>query len=139
MPPAPTRCIPKSACIRSVPIPPTLSTPCPRICTRWGPAVSSGLLGLSKNYRHDLPNVTGLQVYNDTATGVPLAIMDCSYLTGLQRPPPSARLWPSGVRASSARTLALVGCGFEGTDASAIPHQQRFPRCRVVRLRDVRE
>lgn len=34
--------------------------------------------GFTQNHQRDLPNDTGLQVYNDTATGIPLAIMDCS-------------------------------------------------------------
>jgi len=38
--------------------------------------------GFAKNHQRDLPNVTGLQVYNDTDTGIPLSVMDCSLLTG---------------------------------------------------------
>lgn len=69
--------------------------------------------GFARNYRQGLPNVTGLQVYNDTATGIPLAIMDCSYLTGLRTAAVSAIAAKRCAR-SSAETLALVGCGFEG-------------------------
>lgn len=70
--------------------------------------------GFARNFERDLPNVSGLQVYNDTETGIPLAVMDCGYLTGLRTAAVSAiiaaRCAPAG-----ARTLALVGCGFEGT------------------------
>jgi ornithine cyclodeaminase/alanine dehydrogenase len=69
--------------------------------------------GFAQNYRQELPNVTGLQVYNDTATGIPLAIMDCSYLTGLRTAAVSAIV--AKRCASRMRALALVGCGFEGT------------------------
>jgi len=93
--------------------------------------------GFAKNYQHDLPNVTGLQVYNDTSTGIPLAVMDCSHLTGLRTAAVSAiiaRLCAT----PHARVLALVGCGFQGS------MHLRFmtaliPGIEVVRLRDVRE
>jgi ornithine cyclodeaminase/alanine dehydrogenase len=93
--------------------------------------------GFAKNYEHDLPNVTGLQVYNDTKTGIPLAIMDCSYLTGLRTAAVSA-IVARECAVPRATTLALVGCGFEGT-----MHLQfltsEIPTLREVHLRDLRE
>ena len=93
--------------------------------------------GFVNNYEYDLPNVTGVQIYNDTKTGIPLAIMDCSYAAGLRT---------AAVSAVSARlcanrrseVLALAGCGFQGG------MHLRFltaaiPAIEVVRLRDVRE
>lgn len=93
--------------------------------------------GFAKNYQVDLPNVTGVQIYNDTRTGIPLSIMDCSYLTGLRTSAVSAIAAMHCSRAD-ARTLAIVGCGFEGT------MHLRFltallPGIREVRLRDIRE
>src|SRR5262245_18901386 len=35
--------------------------------------------GFPKNHEHDLPNISGLLILNDTKTGVPLAVMDCRY------------------------------------------------------------
>ena len=93
--------------------------------------------GFSKNYQQDLPNVTGLQVYNDTATGIPLAIMDCSYLTGLRTAAVSA-IVAKRCAASHARTLALVGCGFEGTMHLRFLVTE-IPTLRQVRLRDVHD
>jgi ornithine cyclodeaminase/alanine dehydrogenase-like protein (mu-crystallin family) len=43
--------------------------------------------GFARNYELDLPNVTGLQVLNDSSTGILLSVMDCSYLTGCGRQP----------------------------------------------------
>jgi ornithine cyclodeaminase/alanine dehydrogenase len=92
--------------------------------------------GFAQNYRRDLPNVTGLQVYNDTETGIPLAIMECGYLTGLRTAAVSAIAAKHGAPAD-ARTLALVGCGFEGTmHVRFITHV--LPSIREVRLRDIR-
>jgi ornithine cyclodeaminase/alanine dehydrogenase-like protein (mu-crystallin family) len=93
--------------------------------------------GFAQNYRRDLPNVTGLQVYNDTETGIPLAIMDCSYLTGLRTAAVSA-IAARTCAASQASTLALVGCGFEGTMHLRFLLNE-LPALRQVRLRDIRE
>ncbi len=93
--------------------------------------------GFAKNYQRDLSNVTGVQVYNDTETGIPLAIMDCGYLTGLRTAAVSAIAAREGARAG-AETLALAGCGFEGTmHLRFITHE--IPTIRRVRLRDIRE
>jgi len=92
--------------------------------------------GFAKNYQQDLPNVTGLQVYNDTATGVPLAIMDCSYLTGLRTAAVSAIVARHCV-VPDARSLALVGCGFEGSMHLRFLTSE-LPTLREIRLRDVR-
>ena len=40
--------------------------------------------GFAKNPPHGLPIVTGIQVCNNVDTGIPLAVMDCAYLTGLR-------------------------------------------------------
>ncbi len=40
--------------------------------------------GFAKNPSRGLPNVTGIQICNDVDTGIPLAVMDCAYLTGLR-------------------------------------------------------
>jgi ornithine cyclodeaminase/alanine dehydrogenase-like protein (mu-crystallin family) len=92
--------------------------------------------GYAMNYQRDLPNVTGLQVFNDTDTGIPLAIMECGYLTGLRTAAVSAIIARcSAVR--GAKTLALAGCGFEGTmHLWFLAHQ--IPTLEVVRLRDIR-
>lgn len=92
--------------------------------------------GFAKNYLRDLPNVTGVQILNDPGTGVPLAIMDCSYLTGLRTAAVSA-LIAGRCAAPHSRVLALAGCGFQGG------MHLRFmtavlPGLSVVRLRDVR-
>lgn len=93
--------------------------------------------GFANNHRHDLPNVTGVQIYNDAMTGIPLAIMDCSYLTGLRTAAVSAII-AGRCAASHPEVLALVGCGFQGR-----MHLRFLTACipgiRAVRMRDVRE
>lgn len=92
--------------------------------------------GFSNNYQRDLPSVTGIMVYNDVDTGIPLAVMDCSYLTGLRTAAVSAIVARCCARPGS-RVLALAGCGFQGR------MHLRFitallPSIVSVRLRDVR-
>lgn len=92
--------------------------------------------GFAKNHQRDLPNVTGLQVYNDTDTGIPLSVMDCSLLTGFRTAAVSA-IVARHCAAAGAKTLALVGCGFEGTQHLRFITNQ-IPTLEEVRLRDIR-
>ncbi|MBI4657676.1 MAG: ornithine cyclodeaminase family protein [Verrucomicrobia bacterium] len=108
----------------------------PAYLHRMGACGLKWVSGFARNYKVDLPNVTGVLVYNDTATGRPLGIMDCSYLTGLRTATVSAII-AQRCLAPQAEVLALVGCGFEGT------MHLRFlialiPRIKAVRLRDLR-
>jgi ornithine cyclodeaminase/alanine dehydrogenase len=92
--------------------------------------------GFPKNRDRDLPNVTGVQIFNDTDTGVPLSIMDCGYLTGLRTAAVSASIARRCTR-PGAETLALVGCGFEGAmHLRFLAHA--LPGIRRIRLNDVR-
>lgn len=92
--------------------------------------------GFARNFERDLPNVTGIQVCNDPETGVPLAIMECGYMTGLRTAAVSA-IAASRCAVEGAETLALAGCGFEGTmHLWFLTHL--LPSLRRVRLRDIR-
>lgn len=92
--------------------------------------------GFARNFERDLPNVTGIQVCNDTATGVPLAVMECGYLTGLRTAAVSA-IAAERCAVKGAEILALAGCGFEGTmHLWFLTHL--IPSLRTVRLRDIR-
>ena len=92
--------------------------------------------GFAKNYQRDLPNVTGLQVYNDTDTGIPLAVMECGYLTGLRTAAVSSII-ARECALPAASTLAVAGCGFEGTMHLWFLVNQ-IPSLREIRLRDIR-
>lgn len=92
--------------------------------------------GFARNFERDLPNVTGVQVYNDIDTGIPLAVMECGYLTGLRTAAVSA-IAARQCAVDGATTLALAGCGFEGTmHLRFLTHL--IPSLREVRLRDIR-
>src|SRR3990172_1564178 len=65
-----------------------------------------------------------------------LAVMDCSYLTGW-RPAAVSAIIARRCAVNGARTLALVGCGFEGTMHLRFLADQ-LPTLEEVRLRDLR-
>jgi ornithine cyclodeaminase/alanine dehydrogenase len=69
--------------------------------------------GFPRNSEHDLPNVTGLLVLNDTHTGVPLAVMDCRWLTTIRTALVSAIAVKHCTRAEP-KLLAIIGCGLQG-------------------------
>lgn len=90
----------------------------------------------ARNGERDLPNVSGVQIFNDTATGIPLAIMECAYLTGLRTAAVSA-IVARECAVEGAETLGLAGCGFEGTKhLRFLTHE--IPSLRTVRLYDIR-
>ncbi len=108
----------------------------PAYLRRLGACGLKWVAGFAQNYRQDLPNVTGLQVYNDSATGVPLSVMDCSFLTGLRTAAVSAII-ARRCAVNGARSLALVGCGFEGTMHLRFLADQ-LPTLDEIRLCDIR-
>lgn len=92
--------------------------------------------GFPANGGRGYPNVTGIQICNDIGTGVPLAIMDCAYLTGLRTAAVSTSIARRCAR-EDASVLALCGCGFQGA-----LHLEflvnTLPEIRQVRCYDVR-
>jgi ornithine cyclodeaminase/alanine dehydrogenase len=92
--------------------------------------------GFAKNPPHGLPNVTGIQICNDVDTGIPLAVMDCAYLTGLRTAAVSTAIARRCARADASE-LALLGCGFQGgMHLNFLLHS--LPHISQVRLFDVR-
>jgi ornithine cyclodeaminase/alanine dehydrogenase-like protein (mu-crystallin family) len=92
--------------------------------------------GFAKNPSQGLPNVTGIQICNDVDTGIPLAVMDCAYLTGLRTAAVSTAIARRCARPDSSE-LALLGCGFQGgMHLNFLLHA--LPGIRKIRLFDVR-
>ncbi|MBP1740701.1 MAG: Ornithine cyclodeaminase [Deltaproteobacteria bacterium] len=69
--------------------------------------------GFKDNCKRDLPYITGLLILNDVETGLPLAVMDCVWITAMRT---------GAATALSARYLArpessvvgILGCGVQG-------------------------
>lgn len=69
--------------------------------------------GYPENYKRGLPYITGLLVLNDTGTGVPVAVMDCVWITAMRTAAATA-LAAKYLALKGSETLAILGCGVQG-------------------------
>ncbi len=69
--------------------------------------------GYPNNYKHNLPQILGVQVMNDPETGVPLCVMDCRWITGVRTAAASAITMKYCARKDSKR-IAIIGAGVQG-------------------------
>ena len=79
--------------------------------------------GFPKNAQKGLPYITGLLILNDPETGIPLAVMDCEWITAMRTAAASAVAAKRLARPESAR-LGILGCGVQGitnTEALSVP------------------
>jgi ornithine cyclodeaminase/alanine dehydrogenase len=81
------------------------------------PALESGgmkwVSGYPQNTRRGLPYISGLIILNDTDTGLPLAVMDCAWITAMRTAAASAVAAKYLARPDS-ETLGILGCGVQG-------------------------
>jgi ornithine cyclodeaminase/alanine dehydrogenase-like protein (mu-crystallin family) len=86
--------------------------------------------GYPKNRERGLPYITGLLILNDPETGVPIAVMDCEWITAMRT---------AAATAVAARRLArpessiagILGCGVQGR-AHIAALEVLFPLRRVL-------
>jgi ornithine cyclodeaminase/alanine dehydrogenase len=69
--------------------------------------------GFPENYKQGLPYITGLLIYNDVATGLPLAVMDCVWITAKRTGAASAIAGRRLARPESS-VMGILGCGVQG-------------------------
>jgi ornithine cyclodeaminase/alanine dehydrogenase len=69
--------------------------------------------GFPDNPAKGLPYVSGLLIFNDVATGLPLAVMDCVWITAKRTGASSAISARHLARPDSA-VLGMLGCGVQG-------------------------
>jgi ornithine cyclodeaminase/alanine dehydrogenase-like protein (mu-crystallin family) len=70
----------------------------------------SGFVG---NYKRGLPYITGLLILNDAATGLPISIMDCVWITGMRTGAATA-LSARYLARPESTLLGVLGCGVQG-------------------------
>lgn len=83
-----------------------------------------------KNPARALPTISGLVILNDPETGLPRAVMDCTWITAKRTGAASAVAGKYLAR-TDAEVLAIIGCGVQGrshTEALLV----QFPRLRRV-------
>jgi len=69
--------------------------------------------GFPANPARGLPYISGLVVLNDDDTGLPLAVMDCTWITG-HRTGAATALAARHLARPDSETVAVVGCGVQG-------------------------
>ncbi|NBR10135.1 MAG: ornithine cyclodeaminase family protein [Opitutaceae bacterium] len=69
--------------------------------------------GFPQNMAKQLPYISGLLILNDVMTGLPLSIMDCTWITGMRTGAATAVAAKYLARPNSL-TVAILGCGIQG-------------------------
>ncbi len=86
--------------------------------------------GFPENPRRGLPYITGLLIYNDVETGLPLAVMDCVWITAKRTGAASAVAARRLARPDSS-VLGVLGCGVQArSHAEAL--RVLFPLRRIL-------
>jgi len=96
--------------------------------------------GYPDNFKRGLPYITGLLILNDVETGIPYAIMDCSWITAYRTGAATALAAKYLARPES-RTAGILACGVQGR-TNLIALKVLFPIERVYAydiLPDVQE
>lgn len=86
--------------------------------------------GYPENQKRGLPYISGLLVLNDVETGIPYAVMDCTWVTAMRTGAATAVAAKYLARPESS-AVGILGCGVQGKsnlEALAVP----FPLRRVV-------
>jgi ornithine cyclodeaminase/alanine dehydrogenase len=93
--------------------------------------------GYPANPSNALPYITGLLVLNDTKTGLPIALMDCAWITAM-RTGASAAVAAKYLARPDSTTAAFVGCGVQArTSLRALV--EVLPDLREIQCFDVHE
>jgi len=69
--------------------------------------------GYPENYKRGLPYITGLLILNDVETGLPYAVMDCTWITAYRTGAASALAAKYLARRKS-EVVGIIACGVQG-------------------------
>ncbi len=69
--------------------------------------------GFPDNRKRNLPYITGLLILNDLETGLPICIMDCSWITA-KRTGAATAVAAKRLARENSRVLSILGCGVQG-------------------------
>jgi len=69
--------------------------------------------GFPANSERGLPYITGLLILNDPETGVPVALMDCTWITA-QRTGAATAVSAKHLARPDSATVGILGCGVQG-------------------------
>src|SRR4030066_1923807 len=69
--------------------------------------------GYPENYKRELPYITGLLILNDVETGLPYAVMDCTWITAYRTGAASA-LSAKYLANPGSQVVGILACGVQG-------------------------
>jgi ornithine cyclodeaminase/alanine dehydrogenase len=69
--------------------------------------------GYPENYKRGLPYISGLLILNDPETGIPLAVMDCVWITA-QRTGAATAVAAKYLARPDSQVVGILGCGVQG-------------------------
>lgn len=85
----------------------------PAYIPAMGAAGLKWVSGYPSNQRRGLPYISGLLILNDPATGVPLCVMDCTWITA-QRTGAATAVAARFLARSESATAGILACGVQG-------------------------
>jgi len=91
--------------------------------------------GYPSNRAVGLPQIAGLMVVNSMETGMPLAVMDCRWITAVRTAAVSA-ITAKYCAKRGAESLGVVGCGVQGR-MTLTAFKEVLPALKTVRVYDV--
>ncbi len=86
----------------------------PAYIPAMGSAGIKWVSGYPENYKRGLPYISGLLILNDPETGIPIAVMDCQWITAMRTAAATAVAARRLARPESSR-LGILGAGVQGT------------------------
>jgi ornithine cyclodeaminase/alanine dehydrogenase len=89
-----------------------------------------------ENYKHNLEQTTGLIILNDPQTGVPVAVMDCAWVTAMRTAAVSAIAVKYLARTNS-RIVGIVGAGVQGR-YNLLSLREALAEIDLVKVYDIR-
>ena len=69
--------------------------------------------GFPENPKRGLPYISGLLILNDPRTGVPICVMDCTWITA-KRTGAATAIAAKHMARKDSRTIGILGCGVQG-------------------------
>ncbi|MCE5239072.1 ornithine cyclodeaminase family protein [bacterium] len=91
--------------------------------------------GADDNYKQGLPTITGLLIFNDPITMVPLAVMDCAWLT-MMRTAAANAVAMKYLAPRHVGVVSVIGCGVQGRANLRVMALQ-YPSIREARVYDI--
>ena len=108
----------------------------PAFLPSMGAAGLKWVSGFPENILRGLPYISGLLILNDPQTGIPLSVMDCTWITAMRTGAATA-VAAKYLARSESRTLAICGCGVQGR-SNLESLKIVFPKLARVQAYDVR-